>query len=138
MQDVFVRACLPDASTPVIVHAYTQAIEDYTQALQLDPGLLTARNNRAACHIKLGQWKEAVEDCNAVLAVEAENAKALLRRAAARCGGGRFSCARGVLCVVYHGHLGVSSALYFAITQQAAPGARCEGGFGVGVAHPAW
>ena len=54
------------------------------RALELDPGLGTALNNRALCHIKLRQHAEAEADCSAVLARDAGNVKAFMRRATAR------------------------------------------------------
>lgn len=72
----------------------TQALACYSRALELDASMVAARNNRAACLLKLGRWEEAAADCEAVLQVDGTNVKALLRRATARCaavGGGAVS-----------------------------------------------
>ena len=62
----------------------TQAEEHYSDALRLDAGLAPAHNNRALVRLRLGRWADAEADCTAVLAREALNVKALLRRAAAQ------------------------------------------------------
>ena len=62
----------------------TQAEEHYSNALRLDAGLTPAHNNRALVRLRLGRWADAEADSAAVLAREARNVKALLRRAAAR------------------------------------------------------
>lgn len=45
---------------------------------------MAARNNRALARCKLQKWLDAEADCSAVLDVQPNNVKALLRRAAAR------------------------------------------------------
>lgn len=65
------------------------AADHYSRALELDPGMTAALNNRALCRCKLGQWAEAEADAGGVLAAEPGNVKALLRRAAARQAQGR-------------------------------------------------
>lgn len=59
------------------------ALEHYTAALKLEPGMVAARNNRALAYLKLGMAQQAIDDCTAVLEAEGDNIKALLRRAAA-------------------------------------------------------
>ena len=61
-----------------------QAVEHYSRALELDPQLSTAQNNRAMCWLKLGRFRHAVEDCDSVLDADACNVKALLRRGTAK------------------------------------------------------
>ena len=61
-----------------------QAVEQYSKALELDPQLWTAQNNRAMCWLNLGRFGEAVDDCNSVLDADAGNVKALLRRGTAK------------------------------------------------------
>lgn len=58
----------------------------YGWALEAEPGLLAARNNRAQALLQLERWDEAAADAGAVLEAEPGNVKALLRRAAARRG----------------------------------------------------
>ena len=63
------------------------ALREYTAAVAADPGGAAAQaalNNRAACYMKLGRWGEADEDASAVLEVEPNNVKALMRRGTAR------------------------------------------------------
>uniref|UniRef100_A0A7R9VTC5 Uncharacterized protein n=1 Tax=Chlamydomonas euryale TaxID=1486919 RepID=A0A7R9VTC5_9CHLO len=60
------------------------ALQRYTAALELDPGLTAARNNRALALIKLKRYAEAEADCDAVVEKEPRNVKALLRRISAR------------------------------------------------------
>lgn len=62
-----------------------QALKCYSRALELDPSMLVALNNRAMVHLKLGSAAEAEQDCILVLESQPANVKALLRRAAARC-----------------------------------------------------
>ncbi|KAK9823016.1 hypothetical protein WJX81_007094 [Elliptochloris bilobata] len=60
-----------------------QAEAHYSNALRLDAGLTSAHNNRALARLRLGRWADAEADCDAVLAREPRNVKALLRRGAA-------------------------------------------------------
>eukprot|EP00873_Tetraselmis_striata_P002653 jgi/Tetstr1/422917/TSEL_013698.t1 len=46
---------------------------------EINKALVSSLNNRAACYLKLSQPRSAIADCNAVLQVEAANAKALFR-----------------------------------------------------------
>lgn len=62
---------------------WAAAADQYSRALELDPALSSAANNRAMARLKLGQWEGALQDCCKVLAAEPSNVKALLRRAAA-------------------------------------------------------
>ncbi|GLC45807.1 hypothetical protein PLESTB_001153700 [Pleodorina starrii] len=65
------------------------AVSRYSAALDLDPGLTAAANNRALALLRLGRHAEAEADCSRVLEAEPCNVKALLRRAAAKSGTGR-------------------------------------------------
>ena len=59
------------------------ALREYTAALAADPKgptAVAALNNRAACYMKLQKWTEAEADASAVLEVEPNNVKALMRR----------------------------------------------------------
>ena len=62
-----------------------QAIAHYTKALELDPKLAAAYSNRAMARLKLGDAVGAETDCDYALLLQPHNAKALLRRGAARC-----------------------------------------------------
>lgn len=59
-------------------------MEHYSRAIELDGTLLVAYNNRAMTRLKLGQWEGAMQDCQAVVAKDPTNVKALLRMANAR------------------------------------------------------
>lgn len=127
MHHYFLSILCHDVPANALVIQLVQAVEDYTRALSMDPDLLAARNNRAACFVKLEKWSDALDDCNIVLKAEPDNAKALLRRAAARCVlcGGWYLV---VLCMRYQ---------WLSPKQQAASESGCTGGFGGGAAHPA-
>ncbi|TPX31575.1 hypothetical protein SmJEL517_g05119 [Synchytrium microbalum] len=60
---------------------------EYTQAITALPAghlnLIAVFNNRAAARLKTGQFKEAIEDATAVLAIDDRDCKSLLRRASA-------------------------------------------------------
>ena len=64
------------------------AIECYTSAIDLTHPKAVERAtffaNRAACHAKLGEHPNVVEDCTAALALQPDYTKALLRRAVAQ------------------------------------------------------
>ncbi|CAH1267646.1 PPID [Branchiostoma lanceolatum] len=55
---------------------------------KLGPIILPCMLNTAACRLKLQQYEKAIEDCNAVLEVDSDNAKALYRRAQGHSGMG--------------------------------------------------
>lgn len=61
-----------------------QALQQYGRALEADPQLAAARNNRALAHLKLRQFDAAEADATAVLQAQPRNVKALLRRGDAR------------------------------------------------------
>ena len=46
---------------------YEGAINAYSRAVQLDGDMMTSFNNRAACHLKLGQFAECAADCSTVI-----------------------------------------------------------------------
>ncbi|KAA0702557.1 Sperm-associated antigen 1 [Triplophysa tibetana] len=58
---------------------YEEAVVCYTRSLSLVPSA-AAFNNRAQTHIRLQRWSAALSDCQAVLQLEPDNVKALLRR----------------------------------------------------------
>ena len=65
---------------------YGHAVDLYTKALEIDDGFLVARNNRSMALIKLGRWKEALDDANSVLRADPSNPKACMRAATAMVG----------------------------------------------------
>lgn len=59
---------------------YDEAIEDYTAALELQPGLAAALNNRGIVYAAQGKYEEALADFGAVLSADAANTLALNNR----------------------------------------------------------
>ncbi|XP_024391290.1 uncharacterized protein [Physcomitrium patens] len=63
---------------------YAEALQLYTEALSAATQLnhqIALHSNRAACHLKLHQYKLAAEECSAVLELDAKHAGALMLRA---------------------------------------------------------
>lgn len=58
---------------------YDKAEKEYTKALSEYPMFLSARNNRALAHLKLGNYDEAVCDGRLVLEIDPLNDRALMR-----------------------------------------------------------
>ncbi|KAM9308445.1 sperm-associated antigen 1 [Gastrophryne carolinensis] len=65
---------------------FREAVNKYTECLQLDPEECTIYTNRALCYLKLSQYEEARHDCDCALQRDASNIKALYRRAQAHKG----------------------------------------------------
>jgi tetratricopeptide (TPR) repeat protein len=59
---------------------FNRAMEHYSKCLELDPSMITAHGNRAIAALKSGRPKDALADCNAVIAHDPSNIKAWLRR----------------------------------------------------------
>ena len=64
---------------------FDKAIDLYTEALEACQDktaslAISCHNNRAACHQQMSNYQAVIEDCTAVLDVDPENQKALLRR----------------------------------------------------------
>jgi tetratricopeptide (TPR) repeat protein len=64
---------------------FHEAVEFYTSAINIMPAkhelLITLYNNRASGYLKTGEYKACRNDCNGVLEMDSNNAKALLKRA---------------------------------------------------------
>ncbi|XP_077583410.1 mitochondrial import receptor subunit TOM34 [Stigmatopora nigra] len=62
---------------------HVAAVDKYTQSILCHNKEPAAFTNRALCYLALGRYREAVRDCDAALALDAANIKALYRRAQA-------------------------------------------------------
>ncbi len=60
---------------------YEQAIEEFNQAIELDPNCATAYNNRAYAYIRKGQWDLAIADCNKAIELDPNQAAPYNNRA---------------------------------------------------------
>ncbi|XP_022320725.2 peptidyl-prolyl cis-trans isomerase D-like [Crassostrea virginica] len=59
--------------------------------------LIPVCSNLAACHLKLEEYQQAIEQCNEVLAANNKNVKALFRKGQAECGLKNYDQALGIL-----------------------------------------
>jgi tetratricopeptide (TPR) repeat protein len=48
---------------------YQKAIKDASQALQINPNLALAYNNRSAARLELGEYQKAIEDASQALQI---------------------------------------------------------------------
>jgi tetratricopeptide (TPR) repeat protein len=62
---------------------YQQAIEKYTEAIQLDPSDVTFYSNRSACYAALNKWTEAAEDGRQCIITDKSFVKGYFRAALA-------------------------------------------------------
>ena len=60
-----------------------EAIEDYDEAIRLDPELALAYNNRGLANFNLGQHQKAIQDYGEAIRLDPQNVEALTRRALA-------------------------------------------------------
>merc|ERR1719181_823753 len=59
---------------------YATAILCYSKAIEVEPSVPTYRLNRASAYMMKLQYAEAVEDCDAAIALDADLAKAYFRK----------------------------------------------------------
>ena len=59
---------------------FTNAIQDYTQAIMLLPTGIRSYNNRAYCYAKIGKYNEAIQDYTSVINIDDSNAHAYHNR----------------------------------------------------------
>lgn len=59
---------------------WTEAIAEYTEALNRDPSNYRVYSNRAACYTKLMDWSKGLEDCEKCLAIDPKFVKAYIRK----------------------------------------------------------
>jgi len=57
-----------------------QAIVEYTKAIELDPDLVEAYNNRAGAYLEKGQHDQAIVDCNKVVELDPDLVMTYLMR----------------------------------------------------------
>ena len=76
---------------------YRSAIEAYDVSIALDATSPAPFTNRAAAYMKLRRWSDATRDCDAALALDPENFKALLRRGACALEAGEEAAAQTAL-----------------------------------------
>ena len=62
---------------------YKEALECYSQAINLDPNDPILYSNRSLMHINLSEFNEALEDANKAISIKADYAKAYLRKGTA-------------------------------------------------------
>ncbi|XP_010155309.1 PREDICTED: sperm-associated antigen 1-like, partial [Eurypyga helias] len=62
---------------------YEEAVNKYSECLELNTKECTIYTNRALCYLKLYKYEEAKQDCDHVLQIEDSNIKAFYRRALA-------------------------------------------------------
>eukprot|EP00794_Sanderia_malayensis_P011962 gene11962-13199_t len=69
---------------------YQDALNYYSQCIDLLPGEVASYTNRALCYLKLNKAKKAIADCSKALDMQPNNTKALFRRALAKKACGKF------------------------------------------------
>jgi|UPI000581AAAC ankyrin repeat protein len=69
---------------------WTQAMEEYTLAIELDPTDATFYSNRSACYVATGKYNEALYDAVVARTLRPDWPKAAYRMAVARLGLGKF------------------------------------------------
>jgi len=74
---------------------YQQALEDFTQAIELLPDWDELHYNRGACHIELGEYDKAIVDFSQSLRLKPEDARAYNNRGVAYLHSGRCTEAIG-------------------------------------------
>ena len=78
-----------------MIHAkkreFSNAIRDYTRAIERSPSYTYAYMNRGLAYMNLGRWDQAESDFNAVLRFDPKNESAKQRRATCRAQRGQQS-----------------------------------------------
>ncbi|XP_050986580.1 sperm-associated antigen 1 isoform X1 [Labeo rohita] len=92
-----------DGNALVRSGCYQEAVDRYTECLQLKPHECAVYTNRALCYIKLQRFTEARQDCDSALQLQPTNKKAFYRRALANKGLKDYAACRSdlqqVLCL---------------------------------------
>lgn len=71
------------AQFEMAIHEYTKCLDGLKGAEKQSELAMKALSNRSACYKQISNFDGTIEDCTAVLEVEPENVKALIRRAQA-------------------------------------------------------
>lgn len=78
------RSLAPTACVPVAIEYYSKCLSSLQrQGKSMSDLAMKAHSNRAACYKQISNFDGVIEDCTAVLEVDPENVKALVRRAQA-------------------------------------------------------
>lgn len=96
-----------NANFEAAVEEYTKCLDDLKkEGKELSELALKAHSNRAACYKQISNFDGTIEDCTAVLEIDPDNVKALIRRAQAFEGMERYRFAlqdvKQVLGMPYH------------------------------------
>jgi len=84
-QDKLMAAGLKDQGNQAFREGrFYDAVQAYSQGIQLDDSLAILYSNRAMALLKLGNFVDAESDCTTCLSLDPSNVKALLRRGTAR------------------------------------------------------
>jgi len=84
-QDKLMAASLKDQGNQAFREGrFYDAVQLYSQGIQLDDSLAVLYSNRAMALLKLGNFVDAESDCTTCLSLDPSNVKALLRRGTAR------------------------------------------------------
>lgn len=67
-----------------------RAIQDYDQAIQIDPKLAHAHNNRGFAYIGLGDYQHAIQDCDQAIQLDPKDTEAYNNRGIAYINMGQF------------------------------------------------
>lgn len=59
---------------------YEQALENFTQAIKLEPDFAAVYSNRCLVHIQLQDYEKAIQDCSQTLELNPNNSAAYLNR----------------------------------------------------------
>ena len=73
---------------------YEEAIAEYSEAINLEPGNHLAHSNRSACYLQLERYEEAFEDSSRCIQMNPYFVKGYSRQAAALVAMSRFEEAR--------------------------------------------
>lgn len=76
--------CKEKGNSLVKQNRHEEAVECYTECINIDPENVAVYTNRALCYLRLNQNELAIEDTTEALRLQPNNVKALFRRALAK------------------------------------------------------